>query len=453
MAERVARLAAEEARALVWACAGELDGAGQSVLEVMERAAQEASARIGCQVVAGVVGLAGQDAPAAVDCASGHRARLVQRRPKVVRSLLGELRVTRGYYHCGVCGEGFAPLDARLGVTRTGLSPGLARACALAGAEMPYAKSQDFIAQVSGLELASASTINRVTVKEGARARNLIGEELGRAHPGPVPAAWHDTRPDKCYIVLDGTGAPMLPCETRGRAGKQTPQAGTREVKIGCFFTQSGPDEDAQPVQDPASVSHISTFEPAHVFSDMVKAEYYRRGFDQVRQPVVIGDGAKWIWAIADERLPHATQIVDYYHAREHLATLTSLLTPLTLDPDHLASQLADALDHGHTQSIADLAANLDPPDDLVHAITVETGYFTGNHHRMQYHQFKQQGYFIGSGSVESACNTIVKQRAKRAGMHWTINGLDPVIALRTLNQSNRLNLIWKQPTSRHTRK
>ena len=179
------------------------------------------------------------------------------------------------------------------------------------------------------------------------------------------------------------------------------------------------------------------------------KAEYRRRGFDQIRQPIVLGDGAKWIWAIAEEHFPAATQIVDYFHAREHLADLTKILTPVLSDPAGFEQALVDHLDLGATTAIADaveaLALDHSAPD-LVKPAATEIGYFTGNHHRMQYADFRANGYYIGSGPVESACNTIVKQRAKRAGMHWTIRGLDPVLALRTLHQSGRDQILWPTP-------
>ena len=242
----------------------------------------------------------------------------------------------------------------------------------------------------------------------------------------------------------------MLPSETQGRAGKDGGRAGTREVKIGCFFTQTGLDPaTSEPVQDPNSVSYISTFTAADSFAVQVKAEYLRRGFDQIRQPVVLGDGAKWIWNIADDRFPHATQIVDYYHAREHLADLTKLLTPLLDDPTGWETQLIDHLDLGDTTAIADAVTTLNltiQAPDLARPAATEVGYFTGNHHRMQYAEFLANSYYIGSGPVESACNTIVKQRAKRAGMHWTIPGLDPVLALRTLHQSHRDHILWPTP-------
>lgn len=375
------------------------------------------------------------------------------RRTKTVRTLLGSVEVTRGYYHCAGCRHGFAPLDARLGIAARSLSPGLARAAALAGAEMPYAKSFEFVATVTGLDLASTSTLARTTRAQGTRARALIAAGHTAAGPGPVPAAYTGG-PDRCYIVLDGTGAPMLPCECADRPGKDPDtnggKAGTREVKIGCLFTQTETDPDTgDPVQDPGSTSYLSTFAPATAFGTQVKAEYWRRGFDQIRQPIVLGDGASWIWGIAERHFPHATQILDYYHAREHLADLVKLLTPVLTDPAMFEQALIDHLDLGHTDHIAAAidALHLDQTaPELVKPATTEIGYFTGNHHRMQYADYRANGYYIGSGHVESACNTIVKQRSKRAGMHWTIHGLDPVLAIRTLTQSRRDELLWPTP-------
>lgn len=477
LAEEIAGFAAEEVRRLVHAAAalaghGEQDGS-VGVLAAIERAVQRSAAQIGLAALAGVLDWAGTHTPARVPCpgtghldpedsgspgaattdspstGAGHDARLVARRTRTVRTLVGSVEISRGYYHCGTCRRGFAPVDTRLGIDGTGLSPGLVRACALAGAEMPYDKSRELIATVTGLDLASTSTLARATRAEGTRARALIAAEQAAARPGPAAAA-STNRPDLCYIVIDGTGAPMLPRECQGRTGKDSGRAGTREVKIGCFFTQTGCDPlTGDPVQDPGSASYISTFAPATAFALQAKAEYYRRGLGQIRQPIVLGDGAKWIWGIADQQFPQATQIVDYFHAREHLADLTKLLTPVLDDPTAFEQQLVDRLDLGDTTAIATTVEGLDldqSAPELLKPAQTEAGYFLTNHHRMQYADFRANGYYIGSGPVESACNTIVKQRAKRAGMHWTIQGLDPVLALRTLHQSRRDDALWPTP-------
>jgi hypothetical protein len=465
LADRIGEAAAGEARALVFAAArslGESDAMG--VLEVVERAAQQAVATIGLAAVSAVVDHGAARTPSSALCpACGGRARLVGRRAKQIRTLLGQMMLTRGYYYCRVCKVGFAPFDEHLGVAGTSLSPGLRRAGALAGAEMAYARGYDLVKTVTGLDLASISTLSRATRAEGARARALIDAGHGAMFTTdayqptvPPPTTWDGRAiPDKCYILLDGTGAPMLPSETVGRAGKpgqaRDGRARTREVKIGAFFTQSTTDPvTGHPVQDPGSATYISTFKPADAFGVQVKAEYLRRGFNHIRQPIVLGDGAHWIWGIASDQLPGATQIVDYFHAREHLAALVKLLTPTINNPTEFEAHLVDLLDLGDTDAIATAINNLNldqAAPDLLKAAMIEVGYFTSNHHRMQYADFTAAGYYIGSGPVEAACNTIVKQRAKRAGMHWTTRGLDPILAIRTLHQSGRDHELWPTPT------
>lgn len=454
LGEQVAALAATEAAGMVQAVVAALRSEQAGVLDGIERVAQQGAARIGLAVISGVLDWAARTGAAPAACPECARpARLVAARAKTIRTLLGAVEWRRDYHHCRACRVGFAPLDARLGVVGTSLSPGLARAAALAGSEMPYAKSFDLIATVTGFDLASVSTLARTTRAQGAAARALIAvEQEAASHmPRRVPAVTDTDGMGLCYVLMDGTGAPMLPRECADRPGKgQQGRAGTREVKIGAFFTQSCCDPTSgEPVHDPGSVSYIATFDPAASFAVQVKAEYLRRGFDQIRQPLILGDGAHWIWRIAAEHFPAATQIVDYYHAREHLADLAKLLTPHLGDPATWEADLADHLDLGQTAAIAAAVAALDLPHqapDLVKPAATEVGYFTTNHHRMQYADFRANGYYIGSGPVESACNTIVKQRAKRAGMHWTIAGLDPVLALRTLRQSHREDLLWPTP-------
>ena len=131
----------------------------------------------------------------------------------------------------------------------------------------------------------------------------------------PLPPA---PLPDKLYAAIDGTGVPMTSRETAGRKGKgEDGRARTREVKPAVFFTQDNLGTDGFPVRDRKSTSVITTFEPAPVFADLVKAEGIRRGADHIRQFTIIGDGAAWIWGIATGKFPEATQIADLYHARQ----------------------------------------------------------------------------------------------------------------------------------------
>ena len=164
--------------------------------------------------------------------------------------------------------------------------------------------------------------------------------------------------PDKLYAAIDGTGVPVTAKETAGRDGKgEDGRARTREVKLGVFFTQDKVDDEGYPVRDQDSSSYVATFEPASVFAGLVEAEGIRRGAGHVRQLTILGDGAAWIWNIASGKFPEATQIVDLFHAREHLHDLARLLEFMLGDrkEEWLAARLED-LDHGDIDGICDAA-------------------------------------------------------------------------------------------------
>ncbi|MFZ0044829.1 MAG: ISKra4 family transposase [Streptosporangiaceae bacterium] len=358
-----------------------------------------------------------------IPCGNGHEACFAGYRGKSFDTVLGLVTVTRAWYHCAACGHGLAPRDAELGVTGTSMSPGLAAMNDLAAAAGPFAGAARLLKDLGGVRL-TARRVERAAEASGA-AVAAAARKLVPLPPSPLP--------DKLYAAIDGTGVPMTGRETAGREGKgQDGRARTREVKLGVFFTQDELDKDGYPVRDRASTSVIATFEPAPVFADLVKAEGIRRGADHVRQLTILGDGAAWIWGIASARFPEATQIVDLFHAREHLHDLARKLEFMLLDSkdEWLAARLED-LDYGHIDGI--VAATRKYPLAGVKKDEIDTapGYFENNAPRMRYHWFRQCGLFVGSGVVESSCKTVVGQRLKQSGMHWTVAGADSIIALR----------------------
>ncbi|HVT66939.1 MAG TPA: ISKra4 family transposase, partial [Trebonia sp.] len=233
-----------------------------------------------------------------------------------------------------------------------------------------------------------------------------------------------------------------------GRQGKgEDGRARTREVKLAVFFTQDQLDAGGHPVRDRASASVIATFEPAAAFGDLVRAEGIRRGADHVRQFTVLGDGAPWIWNIAAAKFPEATQVVDLFHAREHLHDLARKIEFMLLDrkDEWLAARLED-LDYGYIDGI--VAATRKYPFEGVKKAEVDTalGYFEANAPRMRYHWFRQCGLFVGSGVVEASCKTVIGQRLKQSGMHWTVQGADAIIAHRCTQAGSQ----WDTANSHH---
>jgi hypothetical protein len=378
-----------------------------------------------------------------VSCGNGHEAELESVRPKVIDTVLGPVTLRRAWYHCPKCRHGLAPRDRELGITGTSMSPGLAAMNDLAAAAGPFAGAARMIEELAGI---------RLTVKRVERAAEGSGAALAAAVRGraaligarklvPLPP---DPLPDKLYAVIDGTGVPMTSKETAGREGKgDDGKARTREVKLAVFFTQDKLDEDGYPVRDRDSTSVITSFEPAAGFGKLVRAEGIRRGAGHVRQLTVIGDGAAWIWGIANEKFPEATQVVDLYHAREHLHSLAKAVEFMLGDRKDawLAARMED-LDYGDIDGIERAVREFPFAGIKKDEVERELGYFLNNAPRMRYHWFRSRGLFVGSGVVEASCKNLIGARLKQSGMHWTLPGADAIITLRAEDASRHWNEI-----------
>ncbi len=384
-----------------------------------------------------------------IDCGAGHGAQFIGYRDKNVDTVLGRIAVRRAYYHCAACRRGIVPRDEQLGVTDASLSPGLRAMVARAAAVQPFVAAADLLAELAGIEL-SPKRIERSAETDGSAAAARIAAESAAIARGAVAVlAPHASgeAPDKLYIAIDGTGVPMVPAATNGRAGKAGDgRARTREVKLACLFTQTTLDEQGRPVRDPDSTSYLGSFAPVEQFAPLVHAEARRRGADHIRQLVVLGDGAPWIWNLATAILPEATPIVDIYHARQHLHDLAANLAPALGDthPNWLTARLAD-LDAGDIETLVTETDRLCPhlPDDTARETTKALAYFKTNAHRMRYAYFREHGMFIGSGTVEAGCKAVIGQRLKLSGMRWNIPGATGILTLRCEQASNRFERIW----------
>ena len=382
-----------------------------------------------------------------VPCGQGHEAEFVSYRDKVPGTVLGPVTLTRAWYHCAACGHGRAPRDAELGVAGTSMSPGLTAMNDRAAAAGPFAGAAGLLEDLAGVRL-TAKRVERAAEASGAgqaaavrgRAALITSRKVVPLPPSPVP--------DKLYAVIDGTGVPMTAKETAGREGKgEDGRARTREVKLAVFFTQDKLDDDGYPVRDRDSSSYIATFEPASTFAGLVKAEGIRRGADHVRQVTILGDGAPWIWNIAGSKFPEATQIVDLYHARQHLHDLARSLEFMLGDhkDDWLAARMED-LSYGDIDGICQAARVLPLEGIKKDELDTALGYFENNAPRMRYHWFRQCGLFTGSGVVEAGCKSVIGQRLKQSGMHWTTAGADAIIALRCREASSTWEAICNMP-------
>jgi hypothetical protein len=416
-------------------------GAG-AALGVLEQAMRAALAAAGAALLEAVLASDGDGyrGPRA-ECGCGGQAVYAGARDKTVTTVLGPVRLKRAWYHCRECKCGFAPRDLQLGIGDGSLSPGLSEMTALAGAEVSFARAAALLAGLAGVTV-SPRTIERSAEASGAAARAAAGAEAAAIRARTIiPLPPPEPVPDMLYVETDGTGVPVRASETEGRQGKsEDGKAGTREVKLARLFTVSRLDEDGRPVMDAGSSTYVATFDGKDALAELVEAEYLRRGGDHFRQVVAIGDGAAWIWTMAEKLYPHATHITDIYHAREHLTDLAAHLAFITPDPAQwLADRNAD-LDAGDIEAIITAARACPLAGVKAEELGKKLGYFERNAHRMRYARFQKLGMFIGSGAIEGGIKAIVVQRAKQSGMHWTVEGAADILALRCQRASGRWN-------------
>jgi hypothetical protein len=234
---------------------------------------------------------------------------------------------------------------------------------------------------------------------------------------------------------MDGTGVPVVRKETAGRKGKLDGlPAHTREAKLGCVFTQTKWDEEGHAVRDPGSTTYTGAIENAEQFGKRLYVEAWKRGWSRAEKKVVIGDGAEWIWKLALQHFPGAIEIVDLFHARQHLWDLARLLYPNDAKRRNAWIDLHQKrwLDKGKIDKLVSSLREIQTSDaDLAKKLRSEANYFASNAIRMNYPKFRKQHLFVGSGVIEAGCKTVIGHRLKQSGMFWPVNGANAILALR----------------------
>jgi hypothetical protein len=376
-------------------------------------------------------------------CPCGELAQYAGRRDKTIESALGRLTLSRAYYYCYRCEAGFCPRDRALGVVDDSLSPGVLRMVGRVGAMVSFEEGHELLEELAGVE---------VSVKHVERAAEALGREIAEDERAVVEAP-DETMVSTLYVGMDGTGVPVRKTEVVDRPGKQPDgTAKTREVKLVTVWSAEGRDKEGKAVRDAGSVSYSAAIESAATrdtdrdpaeFVQRVLREATRRGFEEVDRQVVLGDGAVWIWNLADEHFPGATQIVDLYHAKGYLCDVAKAIYGAGSEVgEQWAKERRDQLDEGQ---IDDLLSAIG-----AHSRTHETAgqcvdYIRRNRKRMRYPEFRAQGLCVSSGVLEAGCKTAIGVRCKRAGMHWTVAGANAIIALRCCILSGRFEDFWER--------
>jgi hypothetical protein len=382
-----------------------------------------------------------------VPCFCGHTAHYQELRSKPVLTAVGPVEVSRPYYLCPHCHNGRFPADVELDIENMEFSPGVRRMQAAVGQETAFDHGRQQMKLLADLE---------VTTKSVERAAEAIGtdiaqgelEEIQRAVQLDLPIVLGKPVPI-LYVQMDGTGIPVVKKETVGRQGKTEGQPShTREVKLGCVFTQTAWDKKGFPIRDPDSTTYTGAIETAEEFGKRLYVEAWKRGWSRAEKKVVMGDGAEWIWNLAEQHFPGAVQIVDLYHARQHLWDLARRLYPNNEAGQKAWMKLHQKrlLDKGKIEKLVATIRSIHSTNpEVADKIRVEADYFERNADRMRYPKFRKQHLFVGSGVIEAGCKTVIGSRLKKSGMFWTVAGANAIIALRCCHLNGRFEDYWEQ--------
>ncbi len=420
---------------------------GRTDLEAVESALRAALHQAGAAALSELLQF---EAPAAdqrqLPCRCGHHAQYQEIRCKSVLTMVGPAGLSRPYYLCCQCHVGQFPVDVELDIENTEFSPGVRRLQALVGQQAPFDRGREQMQLLAGLQVTTKS-VERTAEALGADIVQREQEETQKALQLDLPVIAGAPLPI-LYVQMDGTGVPVVKKETAGRQGKTEGQpAHTREVKLGGVFTQTTWDKEGYAIRDPDSTTYTGAIETAVEFGKRIYLEAWKRGWSRAKKKVVIGDGAEWIWNLVAEHFPGAIQIVDLYHARQHLWEVARQLYPQEEIKQKAWMKIHQKrlLDKGKIEKLVGALrsiASANPP--MAEKVRTEADYFERNAGRMRYPKFRRQHLFIGSGVIEAACKTVIASRLKQSGMFWTVRGANAILALRCSHLNGRFEDYWE---------
>lgn len=413
-------------------------------------------------------------------CACEGLARWVELRAKTILTLFGRVTYQRVYYHCKQCHQGEALGDRRWGLEHTRTSPAVKQLLGYVSASIP-----GFSAAAKLVCRTLQWSETWLSGKQVQRLAEPIGTKLGEAEGARIARWWaqvtqglagslagrgreayqelvrraQEQPGERLYVQMDGVMARL-----RGTLGKGSDL--WREVKVGAiFWAQSGRHATklvalvspsaarSQPLArtwvDGAKgpITYVASLLTAADFGVRIYAEAVLRGVERAKQVVILGDGAVWIWKLAEEHFPEAVQILDFWHASEWVWKVAKAVwgegsAKATLWAE---TQIAERLLVGDVVGLVTAIAALPqvpPPPEAKKSVPEQAlGYFQHNAERMRYPEYRARGLEIGSGTVESAGKRVVGQRCKGPGMRWHEAGLAAILSLRTDVLNDRYDL------------
>lgn len=361
----------------------------------------------------------------------------------------GTIRVGRSRGYCKRCRKWRFAADSVLGLEESaGYSPRVQEMAALLASKMPVSEASAVLEHLTGVKLPRA-TLDREARRQGQRAQKLRRVEDERAcQRGKAVQSELVLEPYQMIIQLDAWNI-----RERDQWGKtrelrrkaQEPERWHWVYTGTCFrLDQRGKTAGGRPVI--SERGFVATREGIDALREQLYAEALRRGLGQAAGALVIGDGAVWIWRLADDRFKDARQRLDFYHAVSHLAAVGRALfgedqikLKAWLKP--LVRQLKNESAVKVVEQLEEILSKL-PKGESAQRVDKELNYFHEHQQRMDYRAGHRRGEPIGSGAVESTCRQA-QCRFKRPGQYWTSQGDEALLCLETFWRNGRWHLLF----------
>jgi hypothetical protein len=312
-------------------------------------------------------------------------------------------------------------------VPGTALSPRLLDGLVRLGVALPFAEAATLFTHFTQVPV-SAETVRRWTERAGVvqeRREATAVSQLETTQPDPP------TGPPCQFLSADGAMVPLV--------GGQWAEA--RLLAVGTIQS------DAAGTPRTTELSYFGRLTDAQTFGRLATLETHRRGTATAGTVVAVTDGAVWLQEFIDLQRPDAVRILDFPHALEHLsAAAQAVYGPGTVAASDWLGAQAHTLRHEDPAAVlaavADLAAEATPPAARTTVMSC-FAYLDSRRTQITYATFANQGYPLGSGSIESGHKRVVQARLKGPGMHWTRTAVNALLALRGIDQSDRWSATW----------
>jgi len=366
-----------------------------------------------------------------ISCGCGEKASFEGYRSRWVRTLYGDIRVKRAYYHCEHCHRGMSPWDKRQGLGERIWSPGLSSLVGELCARLPYAETSQLLERVLHLKVEESSQQD-ITSDLGSRLRaeesNLIEGYFEREEE-----IMPESSAERVYVCVD--------------AAKAHTDGAWHDVKTAVVFAGQRPASDSnREIDEMRSARYLAAQESSEEFGKRLYVQAALGGLESAREVVVLGDGAEWIWNQSAMHFPGSVEILDYYHACEHIWSFGAARygEGSARCKRWAQTQCRKLKADGPTSLLRAMKRYKPRSAPEAEALRLELAYFESHRHRMDYPAYRAKGMMIGSGPVESACKIVVGQRLKQSGMRWTKAGADNILALRTAILSGQTERIQR---------